>query len=498
MYCNFFGFSEKPFDVTPDPKFLYLTPGHREMLASLVYGIRERRGFITIVGEVGTGKTTLLNAVLDRLDEKTKVAYIFNTDVTFDQMLTMALIELGLANSNETPSRVEAVHRLNDFAIRQLAGGSNVALIVDEAQNLDRRSMEGLRLLSNLETRKHKLIQIVLSGQPELDAKLNRPELRQLAQRISLRRYITPLSEKETYDYIQHRLGVANYSGDELFSRRARQMIREYSAGVPRKINMVCDNALLIAYALRKKRIKASVVKEAIRDLSWSPFSEAIEGRATTPMEEISPRLKRSALRPRFAVAAGLVLCASLILAMGLFLGNSRLKVQKGEPISQHTALRARVTSQPNSSDQSPAAALPVEPDPLVVAKAVELPSRPQKEVESKPQPVDEEPHGYPSLGACPVGGDHRTGGDPTTPENQVPAVNLKPSTDETGELQAEEKQVVVVKRGDSLSRIIIRVYGSYNGATLSTVLGENPEIQNPDHILVDQVIKLPVTTELN
>ena len=468
MYCNFFGFSEKPFDVTPDPKFLYLTPGHRETLASLTYGIRERRGFITIVGEVGTGKTTLLNAVLDRLDEKTKVAYIFNTDVTFDQMLTMALVDLGLARSDETPSKVEAVHRLNDFAIRQLAGGGNVVLIVDEAQNLDRRSMEGLRLLSNLETRKHKLIQIVLSGQPELDAKLSRPELRQLAQRISLRRYITPLREKETYDYIQHRLGVANYSGGGLFSRRTRQMIWEYSGGVPRKINILCDNALLIAYAVRKKRIKASIVGEAIRDLSWSPFSEAIEGRGTTPMEERSPRLKGRTSRPRFALIASLVLCACLVLGVGLFLANSRLNMQKGERLSQQTAIRARVTSQPNSSDQSRPTPLPVEPDPLVTAKAVALASGPEEEVESKPETVD------------------------VAVEHPQPAVNLEPSAGERGESQTRQQQIVVVKRGDSLSRIIIRTYGSYTRAKLSTVLRENPEIWNPDLILVEQVIKLP------
>ena len=186
MYCNFFGFSETPFDVTPDPKFLYLSPGHREVLASLVYGIRYRRGFITIVGEVGTGKTTLLNTVLDQLDEKTKVAYIFNTDVTFEQMLTMALVDLGLARSNETLSKVEAIQRLNDFTIQQLASGGNVIFIVDEAQNLDGRSMENLRLLSNLETPKHKLIQIILSGQPELDAKLVAENVvAQLERRIS-------------------------------------------------------------------------------------------------------------------------------------------------------------------------------------------------------------------------------------------------------------------------------------------------------------------------
>jgi len=174
MYCTHYKFSEKPFDVTPDPRFLYLTERHRETLASLIYGIRERRGFITVIGEVGTGKTTLLNAALDRLDEKTRVAFIFNTDVTFNEMFSMALYEWGLVKPKEKLSKVNAIQRLNNFAIEQTAKGGNVVLIVDEAQNLDNRVMENLRLLSNIETRRHKLIQIVLSGQPELDTKLGR------------------------------------------------------------------------------------------------------------------------------------------------------------------------------------------------------------------------------------------------------------------------------------------------------------------------------------
>ena len=250
MYRNFFGFSEKPFDVTPDPRFLYLSPTHREVLASLIYGILERRGFITVVGEVGTGKTTLLNATLDRLDDKTKVAFIFNTDVTFNEMLSMALYEWGLITRQQSLSKVNAIHRLNKFAIGQLAEGGNVVLIVDEAQNLNNSVMENLRLLSNLETRRHKLVQIVFSGQPELDNKLAQHELRQLAQRISLKRYITPLSEKETYEYIQHRLATADYKGPPLFNRRTKQLIWEYSVGVPRRINILCDNIFLIGYGL--------------------------------------------------------------------------------------------------------------------------------------------------------------------------------------------------------------------------------------------------------
>lgn len=340
MYCRFFGFSEQPFNVTPDPKFLYLSPSHREALAALVYGIRERRGFIAIVGEVGLGKTTLLNTALDRLDENTRVGVIFNTDVTFDQTLSMGLVDLGLIQAGETVPKVEAVRRLNDFAIQQLSKGGNVVLLVDEAQNLDRSAMESLRLLSNLETRKHKLIQIVLSGQPELDLKLRQPEVRQLTQRISVKRYIRPLDEEETYEYIQHRLSVAEYRGPALFDRRAQQLIWEYSGGVPRKINVLCDNALQIAYALRRKTIKASAVEEAIKDLSWSPFSSSPETQERTPVH-LSRRLRRKTSHSRVAIAASVVLAACLMFVGGLVLGASRLNWPGSGVLPAWTSLRS-------------------------------------------------------------------------------------------------------------------------------------------------------------
>ncbi|MCP3928865.1 MAG: AAA family ATPase, partial [Bacteroidetes bacterium] len=255
MYCKYFGFSEKPFDVTPDPHFLYLTPDHDEALASILYGIQERRGFITIVGEVGTGKTTLLNAVLDRLTDKSKVAYITNTDINFKQMLNMSLYEWGLLKDNERLSKVDAIHKLNSFAIRQTSLGGNVVLIIDEAQLIDNSTLEKLRLLSNLETRKYKLVQIVLFGQPELDIKLGQHELRQFTQRISLKRYISPLSKKETLAYLQHRIEIAQPNGIFPFTKNAQQLIWEYSGGIPRKINMLCDNSFLVGYGLKKKKI---------------------------------------------------------------------------------------------------------------------------------------------------------------------------------------------------------------------------------------------------
>jgi general secretion pathway protein A len=271
MYNNFFGFSEKPFEATPDPKFLYLTEGLRETLATLVYGINERRGFIIIIGEPGTGKTTLLNAAADQFDENVKVAFIFNTSLAFKDMLHMVLVDLNLAKTEESLTKRNAIQRLNDFALRQNESGGNIALIIDE------NSLENLRLLSNLQTRNHKLIQIVLAGQPELDITLQKRELRQLVQRIGLRRHTNPLNEKDAYEYIQHRLKVAKYEGPQLFGNRAKKLIWSYSQGIPRTINFLCDNSLLAGYALERKRIDSAIVEEAIQDLSGKSFEEPSE-----------------------------------------------------------------------------------------------------------------------------------------------------------------------------------------------------------------------------
>jgi type II secretory pathway predicted ATPase ExeA len=289
MYLNFYGFIDKPFEVTPDPKFLFITPGYQEILSALIYGIHERRGFIAVVGEVGTGKTLMLNALLDRLDRKHKVAFIFNSDLTFKQILMMVLCDIGQAEPEERISKVDAIQRLNSFAIKQLERDGNVVIIIDEAQNISDKTMENIRMLSNLETRKHKLVQIVLCGQPELDEKLSRYEWRQLVQRISLKRYAMTLHEEETYRYIQHRLDIAGYKGSSLFSQGSQKLIWEFSGGIPRKINILCDNALLIGYGLAKENIDEDIVNEAIHDLSWSPYLSHLESRESLSIDTSAP-----------------------------------------------------------------------------------------------------------------------------------------------------------------------------------------------------------------
>jgi general secretion pathway protein A len=275
-----------------------------------------------MAGDVGTGKTTLLNAILERLNHETKAAFIFNTDLTFKQMLIMALVDLGLVKQKNRLTKLQAIQRLNDFAIQQFSRGGTVAFIIDEAQNLSLRSLESLRLLSNLETNKHKMVQIVLSGQLELEDKLNQPELRQLVQRISFRRYTAPLGETDTYKYIQHRLNIAHYNGSSLFSRNAKKLIWEYSKGVPRQINILCDNALLIGYGLGKKKIWEDIVKEAIDDLSFSPLKPDDENNEAIPGTAPRSGFKTNFFRMRFALITGVLVIGCLFLAAWFFNQN--------------------------------------------------------------------------------------------------------------------------------------------------------------------------------
>jgi len=265
MYLNFYGLREKPFNPTPDPRFLYLTAGHREALAQLVYGVQEHKGFLVLTGEVGTGKTTLLRALLTRLDSNTSVAFVFNSTLPFDELVEYILHDFGIAKTGE--SRVERLVALNNFLIERRRAGQNTVVIFDEAQNLQPATLEQIRLLSNFETPTDKLVQILLVGQPELKNRLNLPELRQLKQRIGLRCSIPPLRPAETHDYIRRRLRIAGAQDLNLFSERAVRAIAEYAAGIPRVINVVCDHCLLIGYADQTRRIEPDIVQRAIRYL---------------------------------------------------------------------------------------------------------------------------------------------------------------------------------------------------------------------------------------
>lgn len=266
MYQEFYGFDKMPFNNTPDTRFFFHSEQHQEALSSLLYCVNERKGFMLLTGEIGAGKTTVCRAFLNRLDPATKVAVITNTRLTERQLLQSICEEFGLWIPGNV-GKVTLFNELNTFLVDQYRQGANTVLIVDEAQNLRPEVLEEIRLISNLETERDKLIQIVLMGQPELREIVELPELRQLKQRIVLRYHLYPLSDKETQSYIFHRLKVAGATGNLKFSRSALSLIHQYSGGIPRVVNILCDNALLLGFVQETRKISEALVQEVIRDL---------------------------------------------------------------------------------------------------------------------------------------------------------------------------------------------------------------------------------------
>mgnify|MGYP005832491843 CR=1 FL=1 len=265
MYESFFGLERKPFEITPDPAFMYASDQHKEALANLVYAVRERKGLMVLTGEVGTGKTLLIRCLLQMLDSDTKSAYLINPRLSLMEFFQSVAHEFGL--SQEFSTKAAFLERLNGFLLETARSGERALLIVDEAQNLSLPVLEEIRLLMNLETAKQKLLQVILAGQPELHKIIEFSCMRQFKQRISLRAHLDPLSKAETRRYVERRLEVAGRTGGKLFTAGALSYIYRYSGGIPRLINVVCDNALLTSYALGKSIVEASVVKEVIGDL---------------------------------------------------------------------------------------------------------------------------------------------------------------------------------------------------------------------------------------
>jgi general secretion pathway protein A len=280
MYLKFFGLNEKPFAITPDPRYLYLSERHAEALAHLLYGINEAGGFVQLTGEVGTGKTTIVRSLLAQTPKNAEIALILNPRMTPPEFLLTICEELGIGvPDNAEQSLKDLVDILSHYLLRAHAAGRRVVLVVDEAQNLSPEVLEQVRLLTNLETNTQKLLQIILIGQPELRELLSRNELRQLAQRVTGRYHLSPLSRAETTAYVRHRLRVAGATSD-IFSPGALNGVYRVSQGVPRVINVICDRALLGAYSLDRHHVTAGLVRHAAREVfgqrptpRWLPWA---------------------------------------------------------------------------------------------------------------------------------------------------------------------------------------------------------------------------------
>jgi general secretion pathway protein A len=265
VYLEYYGLKEPPFNITPNPRFLFYSAKHREAFNHLLYGIRERKGFVQLTGEVGAGKTTLCRAMLDQLGPNFSTALILNPVLDSDQLMKSIAMEFGLDVKGR--DKLETIAAMNIFLLRQMEQGKDAVLIIDEAQDLTNELLEQVRLLSNLETDERKLLQIVLMGQPELRERLNDYRLRQLRQRITVRYHLRPLKRREVEQYIQHRLQVSGSKGGPYFTTPAVWRIFRYSGGIPRLVNALCDKCLLAGYVQQTDRITFRMIGVAIREL---------------------------------------------------------------------------------------------------------------------------------------------------------------------------------------------------------------------------------------
>jgi general secretion pathway protein A len=265
MYKSYFGLKENPFNVNPDPRYLYLTKQIEEALTGLMYGIQTRKGFITLTGEVGTGKTTLVNRLLDWLRQRrTRTAFLFNSRMNTSHLFDFILAEFEIVCESRTKS--QQLMKLNQWLLERYRAGETAVLIIDEAQNLSYPVLEEIRMLTNLETSTEKLLQIVLSGQPELEEKLKLPQLRQLKQRITLRCKTAPLTKEQTHAYIAERLRIAGTTGEQIFSPEAMDTVHMYSLGIPRVVNLLCEHALINTYVEQERVVIPKIVEDIARE----------------------------------------------------------------------------------------------------------------------------------------------------------------------------------------------------------------------------------------
>ncbi len=464
MYRAFFGFREKPFNLTPDPKFLYLNASYREALASLQYGVVDRKGFVSLIGEAGTGKTTLLRRLLSELPREIRSVLVINPAIGFEEMLRFILTDLG-----RTPpagaTKLDMLEALNAELLDTLARGGNVVVLIDEAQDLTIPVLEELRLLSNLETAKEKILQLVLAGQPEFDVMLARPEIRQLRQRISVRARLRALARGEVQAYVAARITAAGGDVRGLFTKPALYRLWRFSGGVPRLVNAACDNALITAYAAGRRTIGWREMGEAMRDLrrqvSWAPRR----------------------FGARFATLAAGAAVGGLI----VFGASTVLRERPERPLS--------VAEAPPAAGGPGTLAEPADPKVPAVALAPATPANPGPTVTTEPK-VEASPaaalaapsRAVEAAGAVAVVAavDPTPLATPTPSEAPTPVGVPSPIAGAASDLR------ILVTSGDTLTEIAERYYGNAGPRVLETIKDANPWLRDPDVLWVGKLVRLP------
>jgi len=481
MYHEFYGLRESPFALTPDPRYLFLSEPHKEALASAIYGVQERKGFVLILGEVGTGKTTLIRHLLGRFGPNIRTVFVFNPGVTFLELLQLILRDLEIP----CPSlrRVEMIDALNEYLLAEAAAGRYVVLIVDEAQHLSPAVLEEVRMLSNLETAKGKLIQTILVGQPELGEKLGRPELRQLRQRIGLVAELKPLSLEDATQYIEHRLSVAGRARAPIFSRKALKLVHRASGGIPRLINVICDKALVLGYAASAPTIKARLIREVLKD--WAPFRRRRLGGS-------GGRLRARIRRPRGRVVAaiGVALAGAALLAVGFSQADGegfwrwlgRLRPAGASTPAPEADTRLRAPAGPVGAAPAPRPAAPVR-SPAIPEISPAPPVSPPAPVPAL-EPPAASPPALPARGSRP--------GEARAPAGRAAEAVRVAAEEPDARGGGARRPDVVVGPGDVLSRLVAETYGRTDLTMLDFVKAANPELANIDVLLVGQRLRFP------
>lgn len=446
MFLDFYNLREQPFGVTPDPRFLYFSPGHREALASLFYGIETGRGFLSLIAEPGMGKTTLLFQLLKRWKDYIHSAFVFQTQCNSRELLRYLLEDLGLDSHERDIVRMHS--ELNEFLFREANSGKKVVVFIDESQNLSDHVLETVRLLSDFEAPEKKMLQIVLAGQPELALRLSQPGLAQLRQRISIQARLEPLTAAEVIRYIHHRLQTAGYQGPGLFTPGALALIAERTRGIPRLINNVCFNSLSIGCASRSEKIDAGIVRESAMDLSLD--SKPVMPSATQPIPaaHLAPQLHPKIAFPfwtRF-----LSFCSRI--KANLF--RERLP-QTSAVALLLTAAAAYVGVRSGASTAQPPTAIHQETASSSTIQSL-APPRTSLESYTVAQPST----------------------NPQLPDSR----------------ESHKSFVYVVQPNDTLHDLCVSTMGRYDRTVVAEIQKLNPDLNDFDHLQVGQRIRFPVT----
>jgi len=451
MYNKFYGFSQKPFELLPDPRFLFLTTNHREIIASMMDAIRNRRGFISITGEVGTGKTTLIRFLLGKLEaeEKVKTVLIFHPTITFKELLKNILLELDLEVLNSGNRAL--LHQLNEYLTQMIPKNEVLVVIIDEAQGLSREVMGELGMLPKLAT-----LQVVFVGQPEFEDKLNSQGLRQLKQRIGIKHQISLLGKRESEDYIDHRLRLVRSSSAKKFTQKAISLICSHAQGIPRIINILCDNAFLMGYSLSQKKIDVDIIREVIKDMEGPFRQKPFLSPIITAVKEFHLFLPRA----NFLQSKTFLIVLSFLYLGGFVLLIDRLFQPRPTKTWDIKSIQT----------------------PSVDTKPSLTPPSAQKLMEEISKSNTHHPSGKPEL---------------VSPESPKP---VSPPPSPLALLSEEDKiiEIATVKRGYTISYLTEKYYGMANHTLMDLILDSNPEIKDVHLILMDQKIKIPkITNEL-